>query len=180
MTRPKDQSGVRPAPLGDLTALDWVGGRRLHRVSLSPAEVLFRQGDQGDAMYLVNSGEVEIRTEVGDQSGPPLATLGPGAMVGELGLFAADNRNATVAARSDVELWEIAREGLVAASRAGEPWAIEVLLASARGMARRLSRVDHQLAGLMAEARSAGEGPATAKVAELEDLRRRLFSEWTF
>jgi hypothetical protein len=56
---------------------------------LAPGEVLFEKGDLADSMYVVERGEVEI-PEYG-------ATLGPGALIGEVGLFAEDNRRTATA-----------------------------------------------------------------------------------
>ena len=71
-------------------------------------------------------------------------------------------------------------DALMTAADRREPWAIELLMFAARGMARRLAEVDRQLTTLIAESRADDRAPAVAKSAELEELRRHLFTEWSF
>ncbi len=56
---------------------------------LSAGETLFRKGDAAESLFIVASGAV-LLPELG-------MTLGPGAMLGEIGLFAADRRRTTSA-----------------------------------------------------------------------------------
>ena len=64
------------------------------------------EGDMGNAMYLVRSGEVVVIRK--DEDGI-LATLGPGAHFGEIAVFERCHRTATVRAKSAVTLLEIKR-----------------------------------------------------------------------
>src|SRR5207249_1521570 len=55
---------------------------KLHLVQLSPGEVLFHEGDPGDALYVIVEGEVSVQAE-----GPPrveMARLGAGSFIGEV------------------------------------------------------------------------------------------------
>ncbi|MGM0584317.1 MAG: cyclic nucleotide-binding domain-containing protein [Pseudomonadota bacterium] len=64
---------------------------------LRPGEVLCRKGDRAEAMYVIEKGELEVE-EVG-------AVLGPGQLVGEIGLFAPDRlRTATLRARGPARI----------------------------------------------------------------------------
>jgi CRP-like cAMP-binding protein len=81
---------------------------RLALVTLVPGEILFREGDAGQTLYIVASGEVAVVRE-----GPPqavAATLGPGAFFGEVALITEQPRGATIAAVGEVELLAIDRE----------------------------------------------------------------------
>jgi putative ABC transport system ATP-binding protein len=71
-------------------------GARL--VELAPGEVLFREGDPSDAVYLVEGGEVEVVRPRPDGTEEVLATLGPGRYVGELGPLLGLPRSATARA----------------------------------------------------------------------------------
>ncbi len=62
-----------------------------------PGDVLLREGDTGDAAYLIESGHVEISKMV-DGRRVVLNTLGPGAIVGEMALIDRAPRSATVTA----------------------------------------------------------------------------------
>jgi CRP-like cAMP-binding protein len=54
----------------------------------------------GDAVYLVESGEAEVRTDADE----PGRTLGPGDTFGEIGLLLTGQRTATVVARTPMRL----------------------------------------------------------------------------
>jgi CRP-like cAMP-binding protein len=60
---------------------------------------LFREGDPGDGLFLVVSGEIEIikRGPSGERS---LARLGPGSVLGEMSLITTEARSATGRAAS--------------------------------------------------------------------------------
>lgn len=62
-----------------------------------PGDVLLREGDTGEAAYLIESGHVEISKMV-DGRRVVLNTLGPGAIVGEMSLIDKAPRSATVTA----------------------------------------------------------------------------------
>lgn len=79
----------------------------LQLVSLAPGDVLFREGDPGDALYVIAEGEVSIQAE-----GPPrveMARLGPGTFLGEVALMTDQPRSATVSAATHAELLRIDR-----------------------------------------------------------------------
>ena len=54
-------------------------------ISLEPGQVLFRQGDRGDLVYVVDRGEIEIFLERSDGGTERLTVVGPGGYFGELG-----------------------------------------------------------------------------------------------
>ncbi len=150
----------------------------LRRVTLAPGQTLFSQGDEGSSAYLVVSGQVGIQTE-GDGTDHELVTLGAGATLGQLGLLLGQARSTSVVARGDVELWEITQGALEQGLARGDAWATRFLLAAARALAERLGAVSDELVGLLDAGESNREAPAP-RVAELERLRGRLFSEWSF
>lgn len=79
----------------------------LQLVHLAGGDVLFREGDPGDALYVIVEGEVIVEIE-----GPPrveLVRLGPGEFIGEVALMTDQPRSATVSAADDSELLRIDR-----------------------------------------------------------------------
>jgi CRP-like cAMP-binding protein len=79
----------------------------LSLVSLEPGEHLFREGDPGDARYVVVEGELLVQAE-----GPPrvaMSKLGPGSFIGEVALLTDQARTATVTAQHTSELLRIDR-----------------------------------------------------------------------
>jgi CRP-like cAMP-binding protein len=61
-------------------------------------EILVRQGDVGDTMYVIQEGAVEIVIEK-DGRETVLAHAGAGEMVGEMAIFLHEVRSATVRAK---------------------------------------------------------------------------------
>jgi putative ABC transport system ATP-binding protein len=74
------------------------------RRTLAAGEVLFRQGDASDLIYVVDAGEVDIVREHADGGTELRATLGAGEYFGEFGPMLGLPRSATVVARTDVTL----------------------------------------------------------------------------
>ena len=73
--------------------------------TFSNGEILFRQGDHGDCMYIIHAGTVGIFLEYGTELESRIAELGPGSFVGEMELIDKGRRSATCVVLSDcVEL----------------------------------------------------------------------------
>ena len=62
-----------------------------------PGQIIVRQGEMGDCMYVIQSGMVEVVKEVDDRA-IQLATLGKGEFFGEMAIFEQETRAATVRA----------------------------------------------------------------------------------
>jgi putative ABC transport system ATP-binding protein len=54
------------------------------RLDLAEGDVLFRQGEQGDLVYVVEDGAIEIMRQRDDGTIEKVATIGPGQYFGEL------------------------------------------------------------------------------------------------
>ena len=92
----------------DLTAL--AGTLREH--TLRKGQVLFREGDRGDAMYLVRGGTMIVSKAVTGRVDQVLARFGPGEFFGEMSLFDHFPRSATLQADTDVTLVILDRQHL--------------------------------------------------------------------
>ncbi len=80
------------------------GTGRQGTVQLAAGDVLFRQGDASDVVYLIEDGELEVVRELADGTSSTLAVLGPGRYLGELGPLLGLQRSATARARSGATL----------------------------------------------------------------------------
>jgi CRP-like cAMP-binding protein len=78
-------------------------------VSLQAGDVLMRQGDTGDAAYVVIQGEFEVQKQSG-QSMIKIDVRSPGDVVGEMALLSRASRTATVIAKTDAETMRIPPE----------------------------------------------------------------------
>lgn len=83
---------------------------RLHWVEVTGGQTLMRQGEPGDAMYLVLSGR--LRAVAADDGAPPrpVGDLVRGDVVGELSLIGGLPRSATVTALRDAVLARLDRD----------------------------------------------------------------------
>ena len=92
---------VREASRGNLS-MEWLIPLMTRR-KLESGHVLFRKGDPADSMYLILEGSLRL-TELD-------VALGPGTLVGEMGVFAPDNRRTgTAVCETDVEVGAITDE----------------------------------------------------------------------
>jgi CRP-like cAMP-binding protein len=89
---------------------------------------LFREGEPSDGLYLLTSGALRVVRPGPHGMAVPLATLGPGAVVGELSMLGTGARTATVLVARQAEGWRLDRR------------AFDVLRADLRPMAVALIR----------------------------------------
>ncbi|HUY20486.1 MAG TPA: mechanosensitive ion channel family protein [Candidatus Binataceae bacterium] len=73
-------------------------------------EVLVRQGAAGDSFFIIRRGSVEVMVEHNNGQRVHVADLEPPAFFGEIALMTGEQRNATVMARTDVEVLEMDRD----------------------------------------------------------------------
>jgi CRP/FNR family transcriptional regulator, cyclic AMP receptor protein len=79
------------------------------RVAYEPAQVLFRQGDMGDAAYVILEGEAEVLVDT--DAGPVMvALLGRNDFVGEIAILCDVPRTATVKSRCRLVTLRIKKE----------------------------------------------------------------------
>lgn len=135
------------APL--LPGLDAQAASELERAAtrkrVRRGDVLFREGDTGDRLYVVTSGKVKITRAAADGRENVVAVLGPGDMFGELSLFDPGPRTATATAVSSGEVAVMAHEEL-------RPWLArnpDVAVALLAALARRVRRTTDTLADVV-------------------------------
>jgi predicted acylesterase/phospholipase RssA len=77
--------------------------------ALNSGEILFRQGELGDSLYLIVSGRVRIlvSTSTGERA---VGELGAGEIVGEMSVLCDEPRSATVIAVRDTQLARLSKE----------------------------------------------------------------------
>jgi len=65
---------------------------------IAPGEAVFRQGDEGDALYVIVRGSASVRLQLRDGGDRRLVTFSPGTVFGEMALLDRGPRSATVIA----------------------------------------------------------------------------------
>jgi NTE family protein len=86
---------------------------QLTPVTLMSGEVLFKEGEPSDSLYIVISGRLRVVSRAtDDQSERLVADLGHGEIVGEMGLVCDEPRSATVVAIRDTNLAKLSESGL--------------------------------------------------------------------
>ena len=84
----------------------------ISRLHYKKGDLIIKQGDYGISIYKIIKGKVRIIRESGGKE-VPLATLGPGEVIGEMSFFnkSSETRSASARALTDVEIeaWHPAR-----------------------------------------------------------------------
>jgi len=78
---------------------------------IEPGKDVFREGDPGDAVYLIVKGSVCVFTGGGDRPERVLSELGTGACIGEMAVLDASPRSATVRALERTRTLRVPGEG---------------------------------------------------------------------
>lgn len=103
--------------LSGLASFEWIPARLIREmcemvrvVSFAPGEVIVRERDEGDQMFVIDRGQVSVSVH-GALGEVQLAAMGPGESFGEIALVSeAKTRRATVTAESEVVALAIASE----------------------------------------------------------------------
>ena len=102
---------------------------------------LFRQGDKGDAMYLIESGRVRISIHDDDKQELTLAELAQGDFFGEMSIIDGRQRSADAHVVEDARLAVLPRDTFLSFVRTNPDVALEMLSA----LTDRLRRTDNLL-----------------------------------
>ena len=127
----------------ELTLLSSFGDTR----SYQPGDVVIRQGDENDYLYLVLKGKLEVLQEVDDVD-QVVAELEAGDSLGEVSIFDPGPASATVRAGSDSEVWLITRESLERLHSANPKVAYRLLTRITTCLSKRMRDMNDKLVDL--------------------------------
>ena len=119
------------------------------RLTFKPGQVLVRQGDQGDAAYIILEGEAEVVLDQPDGSEVAITTLTKNAVLGEIAILCDVPRTATVRARTKTQTLKITKDLFFRLVQDFPQIGLEVM----RSLAARLEKTTQDLFA----ARAAGE-----------------------
>ena len=147
MNHRDDDLIIRKAPL--FSALDDQAALELRQsmvaLKLNKGQVLFKEGQEGDRLYVVVHGKIKLGTTSGDGRENLLSILGPGEMFGELSLFDPEPRTSTATAVTDARLVSLAHEAVIGLLTSNPQTSLELL----RRLAQRLRKSNEILADLV-------------------------------
>jgi CRP-like cAMP-binding protein len=136
-------AGVAPAKLKLLAFAS-------DRVSYRTGETLFRQGDPGDAAYVILEGRADILAEA-DAGQIKIAELADNAIVGEIAILCDVSRTATVRAAAPLEALRIRKDDFLKLLADYPDMMFEIL----RSLAQRLTRTTSELTEARAQIKNA-------------------------
>lgn len=118
------------------------------RVSYRPGEVLFNQGDPGDAAYVVLSGTADVLVSAGGEQ-IKVASIAANSIVGDIAILCDVSRTATVKASEPLETLRIKKDQFIRMLAEFPEMAVEIM----RVLADRLSRTTAELSEARSELR---------------------------
>jgi len=144
---PREEQLLRSAPL--FGGMDAENARsliaKMVRKEVSRGETLFREGDDGHAMYVLVRGKVKLARTARDGRENLLALMGVGDMFGELTVFDPGPRMSRAHAVEDSVVYELAKDTL-------DVWLDDHLDMSRhmlRALAQRIRRTSNTMADLI-------------------------------
>jgi CRP/FNR family cyclic AMP-dependent transcriptional regulator len=126
----------------DLTAV----AERLRQRELRGRQILFREGDRGEEMFIVRRGTILISKAVTGKVEQVLVRVEPSDFFGEMTLFDGSPRSATAQAETDVELLVLGRDSLQALTETNPRAAAAFSYAMVKVFMERLRRSTQQVA----------------------------------
>lgn len=113
-------------------------------------EVIFREGEAGNRLYLIVEGEVRISREVPGSGEEALAILKPGAMFGEMAVFDRSERSTDAISNGGTKVVTIARSEFELLLDFNRELAHKVLWAMVRTLSGRLRSTNDSLRTFLA------------------------------
>jgi CRP/FNR family transcriptional regulator, cyclic AMP receptor protein len=137
---------------------------------------LFRQGDTGDAMYLIESGRVRISIRDEDNRELTLAELAQGDFFGEMSIIDGRQRSADAQVIEDAQLAILSREAFLSFVRTNPDVALKMLSA----LTDRLRRTDELLRSRVSRNANEEEKARLTLADRAADLIAEFGGSWKF
>src|SRR4051812_26256798 len=126
-------------------------------------KVVFREGDPGDAVYVVLDGKVDLRV-----NGQLVETVGPGGILGEMALIEQAPRVASATARTGCDLLPISETRFMSMIQQTPHFALQIM----KVMASRLRRMNVRLTAPRKRAKRPAKKTSRPRAARRRSSRR--------
>jgi uncharacterized membrane protein len=137
---------------------------------------LFKQGDKGDAMYLIESGRVRISIRDDDDQEVTLAELAQGDFFGEMAIIDGRQRSADAKVIEDARFAILSRDAFLSFVRSNPDVALEMLSA----LTDRLRRTDDLLRSRVSRNANEEEAARSTVADKAADLIAEFGGSWKF
>jgi len=139
--------------------------------SYQPGQPIYREDDEAKAMYLVQTGEVEIRKRFrrNPEKSKTLTMAEENDFFGELAFFGRAKRSADAVAKSDTKLWKLDYDDLIRTVGSDPASAVNILRVILRMLAPKLNSLIEEHAVLFEL------GRLLPKIQDVEELTRVVF-----
>jgi SulP family sulfate permease len=121
--------------------------RYFEPVELAVGDLLIEDGTPSDEMYFVGAGRGAVFIRASDKP-VRVATIGPGAIVGEIAFYLGQPRNASIVVEAPMTAWRFSRASLARLQQENPDLAFRFHDAIAAMMAARLTSTDRLVAFL--------------------------------
>ena len=143
---------ITPTALADLSASDArvvVGFMQPNRFKLGTVFIKEGEATHTDFMMLILDGEVLVQNEVASADDSlVMSILGPGNMIGEMGVLDGAPRSATCTATTDLAVAILSRDALLKIINDNPPVAARLMLAISKRLSDRLREANRKIKSL--------------------------------
>jgi CRP-like cAMP-binding protein len=157
-------TNINPDTLGSLSKL-------LREERFSQGQCVVREGDDAASIYIIRSGEVEVRKAIHREplKYKTLAILEEGELFGEMAVFGEEFRSADVIVRKDSVLWKVDYNELFNILRTDPAGGVNILQVIITILAARINSLNRELTTLYEL------GQLLPTLDDIEDLTKAVF-----
>jgi CRP-like cAMP-binding protein len=112
-------------------------------VRFESGEVIVRQGDPADAVYILAEGEAEVLLTDDQGQVMSLGTMGRHTLFGEIGVLCKGRRTTTVKAKEGVVTYKISSQLFLELVRSSPEIGMQVMMVLAERLERSTQRLQH-------------------------------------
>lgn len=121
----------------------------IREMEMPAGEILFEEGDPGDALFIISDGSVRVFKAIGDAEGriseKSLALLEAGSYIGEMTLMEGSPRTASARIETDAIILKISRDDFTALLKRVPQIAVRLFLSFMKVVSDRLRNTNQEL-----------------------------------